>query len=47
MHNLIQVTRSSRLNFIDYVEEIRELWDSRWLTNAGIKHNQLEENLKQ
>jgi len=43
----ISVTRSSMPNFIDYVEEIKELWDTRWLTNAGIKHNQLEEGLKQ
>lgn len=27
--------------FEDYCEEIKELWDSRWLTNMGRKHEQL------
>jgi len=30
----------------EYVEEIRELWDSHWLTNMGKKHNQLAKELK-
>ncbi|MFF5993407.1 DegT/DnrJ/EryC1/StrS family aminotransferase [Lysinibacillus sp. KU-BSD001] len=47
MNRAIQVTRSSMPNLVDYIEEIKELWDSRWLTNAGIKHNQLENTLKQ
>ena len=25
----------------EYVEEIRPIWDSRWLTNMGVKHRQL------
>lgn len=29
-------------DFEDYVNEIRDLWDSHWLTNMGIKHKQLE-----
>ena len=29
----INVTRSSMPPFEEYCEEIRELWDSRWLTN--------------
>ena len=33
-------------SFEDYVEEIRDLWDSRWLTNMGSKHNELIEKLK-
>ncbi|RKD23113.1 aminotransferase [Ammoniphilus oxalaticus] len=41
----IQVTQSSMPNFNDYIEEIRDLWDSRWLTNMGVKHNQLEKEL--
>ena len=31
----------------EYFKEIEELWDSRFLTNMGIKHQQLEEQLKQ
>lgn len=43
----IQVTRSSMPDFQEYVEEIRELWESHWLTNMGKKHKELEVLLKQ
>ncbi len=43
---MINVTRSSMPEFNEYVEEIKELWDTRWLTNMGNKHKQLENNLK-
>lgn len=42
----IQVTRSSMPPFEEYCEEIKELWDSRWLTNMGTKHKQFEAALK-
>ena len=42
----INVTRSSMPPFEEYCEEIRELWDSHWLTNMGKKHRQLEVELK-
>jgi len=32
-------------SFEEYIEEIRELWDSHWLTNTGAKHQQLEKAL--
>ncbi len=32
--------------FDEYCEEIRDLWDSRWLTNKGAKHEKLREDLK-
>ena len=41
----INVTRSTMPSFEEYCEEIRPLWDSRWLTNAGEKHNQLQQAL--
>ena len=41
----INVTRSSMPPFEEYCEEIKELWDSRWLTNMGTKHEQLRERL--
>lgn len=41
----INVTRSSMPPFEEYCEEIKELWDSRWLTNMGVKHEQLRERL--
>lgn len=43
----INVTRSSMPPFEEYCEEIRELWDSHWLTNMGSKHRQLEQELKE
>jgi len=43
---MINVTRSSMPPFEEYCNEIRELWDSHWLTNMGCKHQQLEEELK-
>lgn len=45
MDKPIQVTRSSMPDFNEYVDEIKELWDSRWLTNMGVKHKELEEKL--
>jgi dTDP-4-amino-4,6-dideoxygalactose transaminase len=42
----IQVTRSLMPDFEEYTEEIKGLWDSHWLTNMGIKHKQLELDLK-
>ena len=32
-------------SFEEYCEEIRNLWDTRWLTNMGEKHNRLESEL--
>lgn len=34
-------------SFEEYIEEIRGLWDSRWLTNNGGKHQQLKAGLAQ
>ncbi len=33
-------------SFEEYCEEIKELWDSHWLTNGGAKHKQLEAALR-
>ena len=43
----INVTRSSMPTYEEYCEEIKELWESRWLTNMGKKHKQLESDLKE
>lgn len=43
----IQVTRSSMPTFGEYTEEIKDLWDSHWLTNMGTKHKQLEKDLSE
>lgn len=41
----ILVTRSSMPEYEEYIEEIKDLWESRWLTNMGAKHNKLEQQL--
>lgn len=42
----ILVTRSSMPDYEEYCEEIKELWDSHWLTNMGTKHKQLQAELE-
>lgn len=42
----INVTRSSMPSYEEYCEEIKELWDSRWLTNMGVKHQALQTQLE-
>lgn len=46
MSETVNVTRSSMPPYEEYCEEIKELWDSRWLTNMGAKHKLLEAKLK-
>lgn len=41
----IQVTRSALPSYEEYCEEIKGLWDTRWLTNGGAKHRELEAQL--
>ena len=43
----ILVTKSSLPTLEEYVDEIKELWDSHWLTNMGVKHKQLQAELKE
>ncbi len=43
---MINVTRSSMPSFEEYTEEIKDLWDSHWLTNQGVKHRQLQADLE-
>lgn len=43
----IFVTRSSMPTLDEYVDEIRDMWDTHWLTNMGVKHNSLIEGLKE
>lgn len=42
---MINVTRSSMPGFDEYVEEIKDIWDSRWLTNMGPKHKKFQADL--
>lgn len=42
----ILVTRTSMPPYEEYINEIKDIWESHWLTNMGPKHNQLENELK-
>ena len=43
---MINVTRSYLPEFEEYINEIKEIWDSHWLTNMGEKHQALERGLE-
>lgn len=43
----INVTRSSMPSYEEYCEEIKDLWESRWLSNAGAKHKEFEKQLQE
>lgn len=47
MDKLIAVTRSSMPSFNEYVEEIKVLWDNRWLSNRGELHRKFEKMLQE
>ncbi len=41
----IYVTKSTMPPYDEYIEAIKPLWDSHWLTNMGRYHRELEEKL--
>lgn len=41
----INITRSAMPGFEEYCEEIKDLWETRWLTNMGEKHNRFQKKL--
>lgn len=41
----ILVTRSSMPPMEEYINEIKELWDSHWITNMGNKHKVFQSEL--
>lgn len=45
MDKRILVTRSSMPELDEYMDEIKDMWDSHWLTNMGPKHKQLQAEL--
>lgn len=45
MEKKILVTRSSMPPMEEYIDEIKELWESHWLTNMGAKHQELKREL--
>lgn len=46
MSKSILVTRSSMPDFQEYIDEIKDLWSSKWITNMGTKHNNLQNELE-
>ena len=42
----ILVTRSSMPSYEEYCEEIKDLWETHWLTNMGNKHKKLQKELE-
>lgn len=42
----ILVTRPSLPSLDEYVDEIKEMWNTRWLTNMGPKHKMLQAELE-
>ena len=45
-NKVINVTRSSIPPYDEFCEEIKDIWDSYWLTNMGVKHKQLQIELE-
>lgn len=45
MMKRILVTRSSMPPLEEFMDEIRDLWETHWLTNMGPKHKQLQREL--
>lgn len=43
----ILVTQTSMPPYEEYINEIKDIWESHWLTNMGPKHNLLECQLKE
>lgn len=41
----ILVTRSSMPSLDEYIDEIRSMWETHWLTNMGPKHEELRKEL--
>ena len=39
------MTRSSMPDIDEYMDEIKEMWNTHWLTNMGPKHQKLQEEL--
>ncbi len=47
MNERINVTKSSMPGFEEYIEELRPIWESRWLSNRGAATRKFEEMLKE
>ena len=46
MNGKILVTRSYMPPFEEYINEIKDIWQTHWLTNMGAKHRALQAALR-
>ncbi|MCR5609089.1 MAG: DegT/DnrJ/EryC1/StrS family aminotransferase [Lachnospiraceae bacterium] len=46
MNEKIFITKSSMPSYEEYIEAIKPLWESHWLTNMGKYHQELEKKLE-
>lgn len=47
MEKQIFVTQPSMPSLDEYIDEIKDIWKSHWLTNMGIKHQTFQRDLEQ
>lgn len=47
MSEIINVTRSTMPDYEEFCAEIKDMWETHWLTNMGVKHQALEKELKE
>lgn len=47
MSEQILVTRPSMPTLQEYIDEISDIWETKWLTNMGVKHRTFEEKLSE
>ena len=43
----ILVTRASMPSYEEFIEEIKPIWESAWMTNMGEFHERLNDKLKE
>ena len=46
MQDSIYVTKSAMPSFEEYIEEIKDCWETHWLTNMGAKHELFREKVR-
>ncbi len=47
MNEQIYVTRSSLPSITEYIDEIKDIWGTKWLTNMGDKHKDFQTKLQE
>lgn len=47
IEKIIPVAKPSMPPYEEYIHEIKDIWESRWLTHTGPKHQELEKKLRE